>query len=304
MKNYLLRHAQVFFNVVGQLARAPLTSFMTIAVIGITLALPSALYVLIENVESVSGSLEGNTSISLFLKKNVGQNRAENLAARIRRIAAVASVKHVTREQALAEFKRMSGFGEALDALGKNPLPSLLIVFPTNEHSDPQALQKLLTRLKKNQEVDLAQLDMEWVKRLHAMLQIARRGVSVLAALLGLAVLLIIGNTIRLAIVSRREEIVIIKLIGGTNAFIRRPFLYAGLLQGLLGGLTAWLLVSISLWLISGPVRGLANLYASNFFIHGLGLKATVMLLFTGGLLGWLGSRISVEHHLRQIEPS
>lgn len=304
MKNYLLRHAQVFFYVVGQLARTPLTSLMTTTVIGITLSLPSVLYVLIENVQSASRGWEGNASISLFLKNNVSLSAAENLSTRIRRIPGVAAVEHISREEALAEFKQLSGFGEALDALGKNPLPSVLVVHPMANGSDPVSLEKLLARLKQNNEVDLAQLDLEWVKRLHALLQIARRGVWVLAALLGLAVLLIIGNTIRLAILNRREEIVIIKLIGGTNAFIRRPFLYAGLLQGLLGGLTAWLLVSMSLWLIAGPVRDLANLYASSYWIQGLDLTATLGLLVLGGALGWLGSRLSVGHHLRQIEPS
>ena len=303
MKTYLLRHLQVFFYSLGQLVRTPLASVMTIAVIGIALALPSGLYVLIDNVQRLSAGWDGSGKISLFLKQGTVDKDAQRLAEKIRRIAAVAAVDYMSPDQALAEFRRLSGFGEALNALGENPLPAVLIVRPTAKADNPTSLEQLLNELRQLDRVDLAQLDLAWVKRLYGLLQLARRGVWILALLLSLAVVLIMGNTIRLAVLNRRDEIEVIKLVGGTNAFIRRPFLYTGLLQGLAGGLAAWALVSAVLALLAQPIHDLATLYASRFSVHALGTRATAILLGTGAVLGWLGSRIAVGRHLHQIEP-
>lgn len=303
IKNYFLRHAQVFFYVLGQLWRTPVATVLTIAVIGITLALPAGLYVAIENVQRVAGGWADSGQISLFLKQDLSEPAIEKLAERIRRLPAVSWVDYVSREAALAEFKKLSGFGEALDALERNPLPPVLVVHPAPKHTNPAALQSLLGELRRHSEVELAQLDLEWVQRLHAMLDLARQGVLILTAGLAVAVLLIIGNTIRLAVLNRRDEIEVIKLIGGTDAFIRRPFLYAGTVQGLLGGLLAWLLVGLGLLLLSGPVHRLAILYGSLFSLESLGFLTTLALIGTGGLLGWLGSRLAVGRHLRAIEP-
>ena len=209
----------------------------------------------------------------------------------------------ISREAALVEFKRLSGFGDALNALDRNPLPVVLVVHPAAKHRHPDQLQALLNQLGRHNEVDIAQLDLEWVRRLHAMLELARQVVMILAGGLAVAVLLIIGNTIRLAVLNRRDEIEITKLIGGTNAFIRRPFLYAGMLQGLLGALLAWLLLSLSLLILSRPIHHLAGLYESRFEVENLGFLATLVLIGAGGLLGWLGSRLAVSRHLRAIEP-
>lgn len=303
MTAYLLRHLQVFFYSLGQLARAPFASLMTIAVIAITLALPAGAYIMIDNVQRVSAGWGGSAKISLFLKRGTDDKAAKRLAEKIRAMASVASVDYISPDAALADFKRLSGFGAALDALDYNPLPPALIVRPADEFNEPDRLEGLVKRLSRHGEVELAQLDLEWVKRLHAMLQIARRGVWLLASVLGLAVVLIIGNTIRLAVLNRRDEIEVIKLVGGTNAFIRRPFLYTGLLQGVAGGLTAWLLVSLGFGLLAGPIRDLTSLYASQFRTAGLGVQGAAALVALGGLLGWLGSRIAVGRHLRDIEP-
>ncbi|MEK7717823.1 MAG: permease-like cell division protein FtsX, partial [Pseudomonadota bacterium] len=254
IKNYLLRHAQVFFYSLGQLTRTPVATFLTVAVIGITLALPAGLYVAIENVQRLASGWEDNGQISLFLKQDVPAAAIEKLADKIRRLPAVSWVDYVSREAALTEFKRLSGFGEALNALDRNPLPAVLVVHPAATHAHPDKLQALLKDLRRFNEVDIAQIDLDWVRRLHAMLELARQGVLILAAGLAIAVLLIIGNTIRLAVLNRRDEIEITKLIGGTNAFIRRPFLYTGTLQGLLGALLAWLLVGLGLLLLADPI--------------------------------------------------
>lgn len=303
IRNYLLRHAQVFFFSLGQLTRTPVATFLTIAVIGITLALPASLYVGIVNVQRLANGWEDNGQISLFLKQDVTAAATEKLADKIRRMPGVAWVNYISRDAALAEFKKLSGFGDALNALERNPLPAVLVVHPSAKHADPDKLQALLRELNRNREVDIAQLDLDWVRRLHAMLDLAQQAVLILATGLAVAVLLIIGNTIRLAVLNRREEIEITKLIGGTNAFIRRPFLYSGTLQGLLGAVFAWLLVGLGMLLLSDPIHRLAGLYGSRFELENLGFLATLALIGTGGLLGWLGSRLAVGRHLRVIEP-
>jgi cell division transport system permease protein len=303
IKNYLLRHTQVFFYSLGQLTRTPVATFLTVAVIGITLALPAGLYVAIENLQRLASGWEDNGQISLFLKQDVPGTAIEKLADKIRRLPAVSWVDYVSREAALTEFKRLSGFGEALNALDRNPLPAVLVVHPAAAYTHPDKLQALLKDLRRFNEVDIAQIDLDWVRRLHAMLELARQGVLILAAGLAIAVLLIIGNTIRLAVLNRRDEIEITKLIGGTNAFIRRPFLYTGTLQGLLGALLAWLLVGLGLLLLADPINDLAGLYGSRFEAENLGILATLALIGAGGLLGWLGSRLAVGRHLRAIEP-
>ncbi|MHB8428135.1 MAG: permease-like cell division protein FtsX [Acidiferrobacterales bacterium] len=303
MRNHLLRHLQVIFYSLGELARAPLTAFMTVAVIGITLALPAALYALLGNLQRVSGGWDEGAQISVFLRLGTSQTAAQALAGQIRVMPGVANVRYISPDAALKEFKRLSGFGNTLDLLDSNPLPAVLLVRPTRHGTRATAAQKLAQTLGKFPGVAQAQFDLEWVRRLDSILQLAQRGVLILALLLGIAVVLVVGNTIRLAILNRRSEIEVIKLIGGTDAFIRRPFLYTGLFQGLLGGLLAWILVAGSLALLAGPVRNLAGLYGSDFELAGLGLRAGTILLLGGAVLGWSGSRIAVGRHLRAIEP-
>ena len=302
MKTYLAQHAQAFFESAGRLLREPLATLMTVAVIAISLALPAGFYVLIDNLARLSRGWEGGSQISLFLKREVTAKAAQKLADRIRGQAQVTRVDYISPEAALAEFKRNSGFGPALDALDRNPLPPVLVVHPRVDVA-PDELEALVRELGQHPEVELAQLDLEWVRRLHALLRIAERGVWLLAALLAAGVILIIGNTIRLAVLSRKDEIEIIKLVGGTDAFIRRPFLHAGVQQGLAGALLAWGIVGFALTLLAGPVRDLASLYGSDFEAKGLGGAASGILLGAGALLGWVGSRLAVGRHLRTIEP-
>ncbi|VAX08247.1 Cell-division-associated, ABC-transporter-like signaling protein FtsX [hydrothermal vent metagenome] len=299
----LLRHLQVFFYSLGQLSRQPMSLFMTAAVIGIALALPTGLHVLLQNAQQISGGWDGAAQISLFLKKSVTDKQAKNMANKLRQRKEIAKVSYVSREQALKEFQQQSGFGDALKALAKNPLPSVLIVQPALANSQPQQTAMLLEELQKNMRVDVAQLDMQWVKRLYAIMDIVRRGVVVLAGLLALAVLLVVGNTIRLAIQNRRAEIVVMKLIGGTDAFIRRPFLYTGFWYGFFGALMAFIMVYLALLLLSGPVEKLTALYHNNFELSRLDLSTVLVLMLTGVMLGLVGSWLAVGRHLRDIEP-
>ncbi len=301
MINYLLRHAQVLFYTLGQLAHAPLATVLTLTVIGITLALPSGLYVMLDNLERLSTGWDRGAQISLFLKHDVSEAGALKLAQQIRALPTVTAVDFISRAAALDEFKRDSGFGAALNALDSNPLPAVLVVRPAAS-DNPVAVETLVATLARLPGVELAQLDIEWLRRLAAILQLAERAVLLLAALLSLAVLLIIGNTIRLAVVNRQTEIEIVQLVGGTAAFIRRPFLYTGLLQGLFGGLLAWVLVDISLLLLSGPARELAGLYGSHFALSGVEAGPGISLVAGGAVLGWAGARLAVGQQLRRFE--
>lgn len=300
---YFARHAQALIGSIGGLVRTPLASFMTVAVIGITLALPAAMFVAVDNIVQLSSGWEGPGRISLFLKRNVSDASAHKLADQIRRRKEVAKVEVISREQAFAEFKRQSGFGDALETLERNPLPTVLIVHAASDANQPSVLDALARELRRLDDVDLAQLDLEWVRRLHAWLDVVERGLVIVGGLLAVAVLLIVGNTIRLAVLSRRDEIEVSKLVGATDTFIRRPFLYSGLVQGFTGALLAWALVEISLLMLSGPIGELAGLYGSHFSLDGLTLTGSVTLLCSGAALGWIGARIAVGRHLRAIEP-
>jgi cell division transport system permease protein len=277
---------------------------MTTAVIAIALAMPSGMHVLLKNMQGVLSGWDSAAQISLFLERDTSEANALNLAGRLREHPAILEVEYISASQAMEEFRRLSGFGDALDALEENPLPPVLVVQPTLGKQDPQALQALVTELRDEATVDLAQLDMEWVERLYALMEIGKRGVMILAILLAIAVMLVVGNTIRLMIQNRRDEIVIMKLIGGTDAFIRRPFLYTGFWYGSLGALLAFIMVESSLLVLAGPVNSLAGLYNSSFRLGGMDLATTGALLGGGVLLGLLGSWLAVGRHLRAIEPS
>jgi cell division transport system permease protein len=286
------------------MVRAPLSTLMTSAVIGIALALPVGLHLLIDNLQQISGGWQHGASISLFLQQQISDSQAAELAEKLRHHRHIESIQLIGKAAALDEFRRLSGFGEALNALDTNPLPALLVVQPVAKSSDTQGAQRLVEELALLPEADLVLLDLQWVKRLQALARIAQRGVLVLASLLGLAVLLVIGNTIRLEIQNRQDEIDISKLIGATNAFIRRPFLYTGTWYGLFGGCLAWLLVSLSIGLLREPVANLANLYQSAFQLQSLDGTGALLLLAGSAGLGLGGSWLAVARHLSRIEPA
>lgn len=303
LKTYLLRHVQVFFYSLGQLIRQPFSLLMTAAVIGIALALPTGLHVLLKNIQQLSGEWDRTTQISVFLTTDTSEQRARDLQKQIERFPEVEKVSYISRQKALAEFQRLSGFGDALKALKHNPLPSVLVVQPLITLDEQNTSNQLIKKLQSIKDVDIAQRDKQWIKRLYAIIDIVRRGVILLSIMLALAVLLVVGNTIRLAIQNRRDEIIITKLIGGTNAFIRRPFLYTGFWYGLFGGFIAIFLVSFSLLLLHGPVEQLTSLYQGSFSLANLSIGTSFTLLASSILLGLAGSWLAVGRHLREIEP-
>jgi len=301
---YFTHHLWVLVSSLGVLWRTPLATLMTAAVIGIALALPAGLHVLLQSVQQLSTGWEGTAQMSLFLKSGVPEKRIESLADTLRGWDGVAEVRYISREQALAEFRELSGFGGALDSLDENPLPAVLVLRPMAGATEPAQMELLLGKVQKLEVVDLAQLDLEWVRRLSGIIEVGKRGVLLLGGLLAMAILLVVGNTIRLTILSRRQEIIVTKLIGATNAFIRRPFLYTGFWYGLMGAVLAWLLVAVLLGLLSDPVNRLSFLYNSTFSLGGLDLETVTILLGSGITLGLSGSWLAVGRHLQAIEPS
>lgn len=302
LTNWILRHASTALGSLGRLVRQPFASLMTLLVIAVTLALPASLHLVIKNAEAISGSWENALDFSIYLKMDTSLQQAQKLAALIEQRADVLSVSLVSADEALRDFKRESGFGDALDHLATNPLPHALTVRPSpaNTASAMQTLQEELTNLA---ETDLVQVDTEWVQRFHAFLEIAERAGLMAAVLLGMAIIVIIGNTIRLDIQNRREEIEVTKLIGASNSFIRRPFLYSGLWYGLGGGFLALALVSYGLHLIAVPVSRLAGLYGNSFALVALEPAESLVVLGVGVFLGLTGSWTAATRHMRRIEP-
>lgn len=280
----------------------PASSVMTWLVIGIALALPVGLNVALDNAGSLSARLDSPAQISLFLQDGLAEQKVNLFREELSGRDDVGEVVFVSSEQALAEFSELSGFADVLDSLEQNPLPNVLLVSPA-DRVDDAGIESLRTALAGYPEVAEAVLDMAWLQRLNSLMELSRRLVLALGVVLVLGVVLILGNTIRLAIENRRDEIVIIKLVGGSNAFVRRPFLYTGLWYGVGGGVVAAVLVVIALWFLNAPVQRLAELYQSSFRLSGLGLMGSLNLVLVGGLLGLAGAWVAVSRHLGQIEP-
>lgn len=300
---WMLRHAQMSLSSLGRLSRSPVSTLMTAAVIGIALALPSGLHLLVDNVRELSSSWDGTASVSLFLSDQLTDEQAEAVRKQVALRPDVAETRLIDRSQALREFRSLSGFGEAIELLDSNPLPAVVLVRPKDDVQGAEAVGRMARELQAYREIELAQVDLQWVERLGAITGTIERGVYILAALLAGAVLLIVGNTIRLEIQNRHSEIEIVKLVGGTDGFIRRPFLYEGLWYGLLGAAIALVLVLASLYLLDGPVRRLAGLYESGFELAVIDSASLLGVVLGGPLLGLGGAWLAVGRHLSQIQP-
>ncbi|MCW8091939.1 permease-like cell division protein FtsX [Alteromonas sp. ASW11-130] len=298
-----ISHLRQALNSLGELWRQPAASIMTVAVLGLSITLPSTLYILVKNTEKISAGWDQASEISLFLTPQTTAGNAQQLLARLSTWEEIDSTVYVPADEALKEFQQLSGLGDAVAYLESNPLPDVVLVRPAEKFAGPAAAADLLHKLKQQREVDIGKLDIEWLERLYALLDIARELVSLIGILLFLAVVLIIGNTIRLNILNKRDEIVVMKLIGATDSFIHRPFLYTGFWYGLLGGLLAWLAVIIILWWMDSSIEAFAELYQKEFDITGLTGTALFTMLGLSVALGLIGSMIAVQRHVREIEP-
>jgi cell division transport system permease protein len=300
---YFLHHLQSLVFSLGKIYKAPTTTIMTVAVIGITLSLPCGFYLFLKNIETMSGDLSSSTQITLYLDLKTSEKSARKLNNTLASKEMVKNTEFISRDSALQTFRQSSGFGESINTLLSNPLPHTIVVIPKN-NSDKFEIKNLLNSLQSLPEVKIAKLDTEWLERLFTILEIAKRAVGIITLLFAFAVLLIIGNTIRLDIQNRYQEIIVTKLIGATNAFIRRPFLYGGLWYGLFGGIVSWIIIELSYIAISGPLNRLNLLYQAKLDIVTFSFQDFIILIASSTLLGLIGSWIAVAKHLSQIEPT
>ena len=300
---YLYIHAQVLISSLGRMADNLFASVMTIMVMAIAMTLALGFYLFVANTQQLTGSLESSNQISLFLKTSVNNKQGQKLAVKLRKNDQLEQVIFISKDKALAEFKEYSGFGEALTIFKTNPLPVVIQIIPKNTLNDLENIHNLMAEFKQLPQLDFAQMDMKWVERVQSMVKIIQRGVYLITVLLAVAVLFITGNSIRLELQHRRDEVIIAKLVGATNAFIQRPFIYTGFWLGFLAGMFALISVSMMLLVLQAPIERLSILYDSGFEIQYLGLIDTFLLLLMASLLGVIVAWIVLYYQLKDIKP-
>jgi len=294
------QHFYSFFSSLGRLAARPWASALTVLVLGFALALPLLFLLVFQNARDLSGGMRAAREVTVFLEPGLDLPASEALAQRLRARSDIVDVLLRTPEQGLAEFRQLSGYDEALDALSENPLPGVLVITPAPAHAGESAL---LADLRAEPGIDLVQYDAEWRRKLSGVLEFGARVVAVVASLLALATLLVIGNTVRMDIQSRSEEISVMQLIGAGDGFVRRPFLYAGFWYGLLGSLLALALVLAVEVALAGPLARLLEGFGNRFEPRGVDLRIALVLLGGSALLGWLGAWIATARHLAAGRP-
>ena len=299
---WMLSHQMVAVESLAKLLSTPAASALTWLVIAIALTLPGLLVMSLDNMQQLTGRFEASGQMTVYLKPQVEAESLSAIQQRIDQQGFISNVTYVSADEALDEFKANSGLADALKYLDGNPLPGLLLIEPKLGASSEQ-MSLLKQTLESYRQVDQVQLDMEWLARIVALLKLGERMVWVLSGLLAIAILLVVGNTIRLAIAARVDEIRVVKLVGATNAYVRRPFLYTGLWYGLIGGVGAWIMLILSWWMLSGPVAALSAQYGSAFELKALSIPGAFLLMVMAAILGWLGAWWSVQRHLSNIEP-
>lgn len=302
-ETYITHHRKVARDSALRLWRTPVASLMTWTVMGVALALPVALMLLLVSLQGVSAGWESSARVTVYMSLETSLEHTRGLVSDIDADSRVAGVELIPRDRALAEFRASSGLEDALDYLEGNPLPHTLVITPEEDARSADGVAGLVTFVEGLKGVEQVQVDLGWLQRLNAMTELLARAVWALATLLAVAVVLVIGNTVRLSIESRRDEILVAKLVGGTDGFVRRPFLYTGTWFGLGGGVVAWVLLLLSSWWLNGPIEHLARLYRSDFSLSSLGVGGVFLLIIAAMLLGWLGAWVAVKRHLDDIEP-
>ena len=298
--NWLAQHRLALSLVLTRMRHAPLTMLMMMGVIGITLCLPAMLYVAINNLQRFAGDIQSTPQISLFLVTDAPADTLQELDRRLASHKDVKSHRFVGRDAAWQELQQSSGLGDIAASLEQNPLPDAYIVDAGS--ADPVMLEQLQNEIQQWPGVELAKLDSAWVKRLHSLLELGRKIVTIVTGLLGMTVLIIMGNSIRLQIMTQREEIELSRLIGATDRFIRRPFLYAGVLYGVGGGLAALMMLAATIWLFNLSVTDLAQQYASDFRLILPAVDFAMMLVGGSALLGWIGSYWAANRSLKSLD--
>lgn len=301
ISNSFRNHQQVAVDSLDRLLASISGTLMIWIMIAIAMALPLFLLLFLQNLQQFGSDLDEASQISVFMNTTTEMPRLEQLRDELLGRSEIQDVEIISAETALQEFQASSGFGDILSGLDENPLPPVLLVTPLAQ--DAAVLQPLLASLQDYPEVDEVQFDLDWLQRLYGILNLAQRLTYMIGLLLALGVALVVGNTIKLAIENRRDEIVVVKLVGGTDAYVSRPFLYTGLWYGAGGGLIACVLILLAQLILQGPVSRLAGLYEGEFALIGLGISGFFMVLLLSAMLGWFGAWLSVLRHLRAIEP-
>lgn len=294
------RHAYSLLSSLGALLRQPVASLMTVIVLAITLSLPAGLHLLLDSADRVSANWQRLDTLSIFLDEAIEESDAVRLSSELSTWPTIATVDPISPEQGLAEVTGQLGLDGVADRIESNPLPWVLEISPIAD-ADPGGLAG---RLEALDDVDRVIVDLQWLERFRAIVELLERLAAVLAVLFAVAVAFIVGNTIRMDIHNRHEEIRVLALVGATDGFIRRPFLYSGLWYGMAGGVLAWLLLEVGLALLAGPVGRLSDSYGSDFVLSAPDLDLVAVLVAGSGLLGILGSWLAVGRHLRRIHPS
>ncbi|OGT98601.1 MAG: hypothetical protein A2298_02915 [Gammaproteobacteria bacterium RIFOXYB2_FULL_38_6] len=275
---------------------------MTILVIGIAMSLPAGFYTLLKNFQSISSHWNGSPTISLYLKPHLIQSEIQSLMGTLKKRVDVDQVTYISPEEGIQQFEQYTQFKDVLSILGENPLPPVMVVTPTMQYQTPQALDLMVQAFAQMPQVDKAQLDVVWVKRLYQFVVLSHRLIQVLVILFSLGVILITGNTIRLALQKHESEIAILRLVGATPSFIRRPLLYRGILYGLLGGITAWILIALILMWLESPIEILVTSYGGTFTLQGLSFMSGIKIIFLSSVLSFIGAWLAVRPHLTAEE--
>lgn len=300
-RNWLVQHRKAAASALRRLAGEPVNTLLSALVVGIALALPAGGEMLLANFLRLAQNVSATPQLSIFLALEAGKKDAQDIETRLKGHGQVRDFRYVSREEARDRLKKSDGLADVIDSLPRNPFPDAFIVTPRGE--SPGDLERMKIEFAKYPKVEHVQLDSAWVKRLDALLRLGRMAIAGLALLLGLALIAITFNTIRLQILTQRAEIEVSRLLGAGDAFIRRPFYYFGALQGLLGGIVAWSVVLAAGHALKEPVTELASLYSLAFTLRPLPVNESLVLLACAAVLGWIGAWLSVGRHLREIEP-
>ncbi|SFE70814.1 permease-like cell division protein FtsX [Nitrosomonas sp. Nm166] len=301
IRAWVMQHGLMFFLTLKRLISTPVASLLSVIVMGIALSLPAGIYVFMKNLQSISGQAVSSPQMSLFLKLDAVKEDIERIRQYLEENAQIVSFEFVSKDVALHQLQQHSGLTDVTASLAHNPLPDAFIVHTLA--SDTETLEQLRMTMQKWPEIEHVQFDSAWVERLNALLKLGHYVILMLTTLLSVAIIAIMFNTIRLQILTKRDEIELSRLIGATNGFIRRPFLYFGAVQGLASGITAWSIIAFAIETVNEELVTLTRLYDLELHLQHLSSENSISLLIFSSWLGWLGARLSVASHLWQIEP-
>ena len=293
IQSWRSHHRLVATQSIKRLISTPISSVLTMLVLAIA----------ITNVAQLTGQANDHVQMSLYLQNGISDSEGRKLATQIAGWDSVTSTRYVSPQEAKDSFKAMEGFAEIIDSLPQNPLPGVVVAIMSEQSLTVNQAERLRKKATALEGVATAKIDLEWLQKLHAIIGLAQQVAAVLTALLAIGVVLVVGNTIKLAIDSRREEIIVTKLIGATNAFVRRPFLYMGLWFGIGGALMALTLINICKYALTSAIESLSLVYGGDIVLAGLGFTNSITLVLMGAMLGWLGAWLAASQHIRALEP-